>query len=84
MKTFSLVFAAVVAVSETFAKLIFLFGSPTVTRENLMQSSDTMFIPPDMLAVAETVALAAFLLTLAKTKQERIKRAKKQKGADGE
>ncbi|MCL2019455.1 MAG: hypothetical protein FWG70_06795 [Oscillospiraceae bacterium] len=68
--------AAFIAVSETVAKLIFLFGSPSVTRDNLMHSSATEFIEPSVLSVAETVALVVLLMTLVKPKQEGVKSGK--------
>jgi len=70
-------FGATIAVSEITAKLIFLFGSPSVTRDNLMRSAATKFISPDMLSVAETIALVTFLLTMTRLKAERIKAGKK-------
>jgi NADH:ubiquinone oxidoreductase subunit K len=65
-------FAVTVAISEIAAKLIFLFGSPAVTRDALMRSSSA-FIMPDMLAAAETIALLTLLLTLLRRRPERVK-----------
>ena len=70
-------FGAVTAVSEMTAKLIFLFGSPSVTRDNLMRSAATKFITPDMLSVAETIAVVTFLLTMTRLKAERVKAGRK-------
>jgi hypothetical protein len=66
-------FAASVAFSEMAAKLIFLFGSPSVTRNNLMTSATTAFIMPDMLMAAEAIALITFLLSMIRHKPERFK-----------
>jgi hypothetical protein len=66
-------FTATAAVSEVTAKLIFLFGSPRVTRNSLMNSAATQFIAPDMLAAAEAVVLVTFLLTLLRRKPERVR-----------
>ncbi|MCL2697426.1 MAG: hypothetical protein FWE74_05040 [Oscillospiraceae bacterium] len=71
-------FAAVVAVSEITAKIIFMFGSPSVTRYNL-QLSVSEFIAPDMLFAAETIAILAFILTMIKTKHDRQQRKSRRK-----
>jgi hypothetical protein len=66
-------FAVTVAVSEVMAKLIFLFGSPSVMRNNLIRSASTKFIMPDMLIAAETIALLTILLTMLRRRPERVK-----------
>jgi hypothetical protein len=66
-----------VAVSEITAKLIFLFGSPSVTRDNLMRSASTKFIVPDMLDAGEIIALLVILLIMVRHRPERVKAEEK-------
>ncbi|MCL1823100.1 MAG: hypothetical protein FWG44_02755 [Oscillospiraceae bacterium] len=60
--------AALLSVSETTAKVIFWFGAPAVTREHAAK-----FIMPDMVSVAETIALLILLICIARRKPERVK-----------
>jgi hypothetical protein len=73
-------FAIIAAVSEISAKVVFMFGSPSVTRYNL-NSAATQFIAPDMLFAAETIVVLVFLLSMTRVrhdKQEKPKRRRKE------
>jgi hypothetical protein len=62
------IFAAIVAVSEITAKMIYWLGSASVIRENL-QRATSEFIMPDMLFAAETIALITLLLCMVRYKK---------------
>jgi len=62
-------FAALLAASEITAKMIYWFGSPSVTRQNLQRSASE-FIMPDMLIAAETIAIISLLLCLTRYKKQ--------------
>lgn len=64
-------FAAVIAISEILAKIVFWYGSTPVVRP----SSDTQFIRPDMLMAAETIALTTFLFCMTRYKDKKVKKA---------
>jgi hypothetical protein len=69
-------FAVIVAVTEITAKVVFMFGSPSITRYSLT-SSATQFITPDMLFAAETIAVLAFVLTMVKSGHDKNERSKR-------
>jgi hypothetical protein len=63
-------FGVTVAGAEIVAKVVFLFGAPSVTQYNL-RSSATQFIAPDMLGAAETIAVLTFLFSMVRYSQDR-------------
>ncbi|MDR2559628.1 MAG: hypothetical protein LBC86_08840 [Oscillospiraceae bacterium] len=69
--------AVIIAASEIIAKVVFMLGSPSVTRYNLVGSASTQFIAPDMLFAAETIAILVFLLSMARVKHEKGERKRR-------
>jgi hypothetical protein len=69
-------FAVIVAATEITAKVVFMFGSPSVMRYSLT-SSATQFITPDMLFAAETIAILAFILSMVKSRYEKGERKRR-------
>jgi hypothetical protein len=74
-------FAIIVAASEITAKVVFMFGSPSVMRYDL-NSAATQFIAPDMLFAAETIAVLVFLLSTARVKHDKQERKNRRRKAE--
>ena len=62
--------AAILILSETVAKLIYWFGSPSIARQTL---SSSKFLLPNTQTAAEAIALITFLLCAARYRPERVK-----------